>query len=224
MLQTKDVTKKLGINRDRIKYFKRQGVFIQENPAEGFTDKDIYNLERLVVLTKAGLTCDDIIEIQNGKCSLSEAFVSRRKKLEDKIKQMEGSLKLSSEMLSEEVQYESLSTDYYLDVIRKREEAGEEFMDIDEDYFQLSLNRKIRCPQCQSEYDIDLGDYITGEYSSSDRRDDDMGPDNYYQFDTEDNYKCPCCGKKLQVTGWIREYPISSVDSEHIDISLVEEA
>ena len=45
-----------------------------------------------------------------------------------------------------------------------------------------------------------------------------MGTDIVYSFDSEDNCKCPYCGKVLHITGWIRKYPSGALDSEEINI------
>ena len=49
-----------------------------------------------------------------------------------------------------------------------------------------------------------------------------MGPDAVYSFDSGTDCECPCCGKTLHITGWIREYPIGILDYEEIDVDLFE--
>lgn len=49
-MQTKEVTKLLGINRERIKYFKKQGVFVPEKAITDsknaeYTERDVATLE-----------------------------------------------------------------------------------------------------------------------------------------------------------------------------------
>lgn len=76
-MQTKDITEALGIPRERIKYYKKEGVFVPENPVVNgkteFTERDFENLKRLVILTKTGLSCADIRKVQTGAKSLQEA-------------------------------------------------------------------------------------------------------------------------------------------------------
>ena len=48
-----------------------------------------------------------------------------------------------------------------------------------------------------------------------------MGPDVVHSFDSEENCKCPYCGKTLHIEGWIREYPIGILDSEEIYINML---
>jgi len=58
-MRTKEVTKMLGINRERVKYFKKQGVFVPEKTiTDGknaeYTEMDVATLRKLVILTKSG--------------------------------------------------------------------------------------------------------------------------------------------------------------------------
>ena len=55
-MKPKEIQQKLDINADRIKFFKREGVFTPENPPSGnrstdYTKADFESLQRLVVLT-----------------------------------------------------------------------------------------------------------------------------------------------------------------------------
>ena len=53
------------------------------------------------------------------------------------------------------------------------------------------------------------------------KKDNNMGPDVVHSFDSEENCKCPYCGKTLHIVGWIREYPIGILDSEEIYINML---
>lgn len=66
-----------------------------------------------------------------------------------------------------------------------------------------------------------IEDYVCSE--SSEERENGMGPDFIRYFDSEQNYKCPECGKVIRIAGWKREYPMGAFDSEEVNISLVDE-
>ena len=66
-----------------------------------------------------------------------------------------------------------------------------------------------------------MEDYIAD--SSSFEKDSGMGPDLVHSFDTEYSCRCPYCDSIIRVSGWIREYPIGTYDSEDIDIDVVED-
>lgn len=149
------------------------------------------------------------------------AIEERRKKIEEKMKQMKGSLYLSAEMLECGIQYDSMETGHYWGIVTQRESEGEKFMDIDDGYWQISLIRTVECPHCLKEQEIDLEDFLYDE--SSYEKENGMGPDIVYSFDSEENYECPFCGKMFQVSGWIREYPMGMYDSENVDITKLDE-
>ena len=50
-----------------------------------------------------------------------------------------------------------------------------------------------------------------------------MGPDAVHSFDSETSCTCPYCGKVLHISGWIREYPLGTLDSEGIDVDTFED-
>jgi len=228
-MQTKEVTKMLGVNRERIKYFKKQNVFMPENTvvdskSAEYTEGDVTALRKLVILTKSGLTCGDIKRIQNGEWTLQEAIVERRKIIEDEMRRMRGSLSLTEEMVKIGVQFDSMPIEYLWNEIQQKEHEGEAFMDFEDmyGYRPVPLMRSGDCPHCNAVQEIDLVDYLWDETLNESHRENDMGPDIVYSFDTEDCIGCDKCGKAFQVRGWIREYPVGAYDSEHIDILKVE--
>ena len=229
-MQTQDVTKLLGINRERIKYFKKQNVFTPENLSYDsknaeYTEKDVEALQKLVVLTKSGLTCGDIKKVQDGEWTLQEAIVERRRLIEEEMERMRGSLHLSEALLENNAQYDSMPTAYFWGELKRKEQEGEQFMDVEDlyGYRPVPLVRSVKCPHCDKEQNIDFEDYLYDETSNESRFDDDMGPDVVYSFDTEESYECEDCGRVFRVEGWIREYPVGAYDSEQINVQIVEE-
>ena len=224
-MQTKDITNALGIQRERIKYYKEHKVFVPEDPKTNkkgvYTERDFENLKRLVILTKAGLTCQDIQKVQSGEISLQEAIENRMAINQTKLERIRGSLSLSHELLYTDIKYESMPTESLLHFIKDKEDAGEIFMGVDE-YYPVPLYRSLRCPYCNKEITVNLEDFLYSQ--SSCEKENGMGPDLVYSFDSEDNYNCPECGELVILEGWIREYPIGAYDSENINISKWEES
>lgn len=227
-MRPKEIQEKLGIEADRIKLFKREGIFYPENPPSGnrgtnYTETDFENLRLIVVLTKSGLTCRDIRKMQDGECSLNEAIVSRMNNIEAEIVRKQNALSMLSEILDDKAEFETFETEHYWDVIARREAAGDEFVDVEDmyGYQAISLIRGICCPHCGEESEVDLEDYMYDQ--SSYEKENGMGSDVVYSFDSEGNYQCPECGRILQIEGWIREYPIGAYDSENINVEEIEE-
>ena len=98
--QAKEACELLGVNNNRLKYFKKMEIFVSETKKAVYTANDIARLKQLVVLTKAGLTCDDIKNIDSRKVSFTKAIELRRKIMEDKLQQIHGALSLSAELLN----------------------------------------------------------------------------------------------------------------------------
>ena len=78
------------------------------------------------------------------------------------------------------------------------------------------LERKITCPYCKKTVQVDLENYMTGE--SSTEKENGMGQDLVYYFDTDKQYECSNCKSLVKIEGWIREYPIGVLDSEKINV------
>ena len=226
-MRPKEIQVKLGISADRIKLYKREGVFSPENPPSGnrgtnYTEKDYDNLKLLTVLTKSGLTCSDIRKLQHGEWTLPEAIRARQKSIDEEIERKRNSLKLLSQILDAKAEFETFDTSYFWDIIQQREEEGKEFIRFEDlyGYEPVSLVRSVECPHCHTEQEIDLEDYVYNE--SSDERESGMGPDVVYSFDTNEYFECPYSGKVFRVSGWIREYPMGAYDSEDILIEALE--
>ncbi len=222
-MRPKEIQEKLNIDADRIKLFKREGIFTPENPPSGnrstnYTDTDYEHLRLLVVLTKSGLTCSDIRKLQEGECTLEEAIKNRKDNISAEIKRKQNAIVLLSELLADKVEFETFETDHYWNVIAAREAAGEEFINTEDlyGYRAVSLIRNIKCPYCGEEHEVDLEDYMYDQ--SSYEKENGMGPDVVYSFNSEDSYKCPECGKTIQIEGWIREYPEGAYDSEDVNV------
>lgn len=226
-MRPKEIQEKLGINADKIKLYKREGVFSPENPPSGnrgtnYTDTDFDNLQLLVVLTKSGLTCSDIRKLQDGEWTLPEAIRARQKSIGEEIERKRNSLELLSQILDAKAEFETFETKCFWNIIQQREAEGDEFISFEDlyGYESVSLVRTIECPYCHEDQESDLQDYVYDQ--SSDERENGMGPDMVYSFDTDENFECPCCGRHFQVCGWIREYPMGAYDSEDIFVEALD--
>ncbi|MEG1545562.1 MAG: hypothetical protein RR382_13755, partial [Tannerellaceae bacterium] len=179
---------------------------------------DCENLRLLVVLTKSGLTCSDIRKLQDGEYTLKEVITARKDNIETEMQRKKNALEILSKLLTDKVEFATFETDHYWNVIAAREAEGEEFINTEDmySYRAVSLIRSIKCPYCGEEYEVDLEDYMYDQ--SSYEKENGMGPDVVYSFNSEDNYECSECGKVINIDGWIREYPEGAYDSEDINV------
>ena len=222
-MRPKEIQEKLGIDAERIKLFKREGIFKPEHPPVGnkatdYTEADFKNLQRIVVLTKSGLTCGDIKKLQAGELDLEQAIRERKQYINDELERKRNALKMLDNLLDDSAEFDTFQTQHYWDIISEKEAAGEEFIDIEDmyGYRPVSLERAVKCPHCGHEENVDLEDFMYDE--SSYEKENGMGPDLVYSFNSEDCYECPECGHTLKIEGWIREYPMGAYDSEDIKV------
>lgn len=225
-MRPKELQEKLGITADRIKFYKKQDLFSPENPTSGnkatnYTEADYKALKVLEVLTKSGFTCGDIKKMQDEELSLSEVAKSRMEDIKAEIQRKQNSMIMLTAMVDDQAEFSTLDTDYYWNIIRGKENAGEKFIDVEDiyGYHPVSFIRDIECPSCGNSFEVDLEDYLYDESSSE--HENGMGPDLMYSFDSEECYECPGCGKLVRIRGWIREYPVGAYDSEDIQTNVI---
>ncbi|MDT3702174.1 MAG: hypothetical protein ROZ36_03865 [Thermincola sp.] len=61
-----------------------------------------------------------------------------------------------------------MSTDYFWNKIKQKEQEGDAFMDVNDlyDYRPVPLMRTVKCPHCSAEQEVDLEDYLWDETSN----------------------------------------------------------
>lgn len=168
------------------------------------------------------MTCSDIRKLLNGEWTLLEAIKARQKSIDEEIERKRNSLELFSQILDEKAEFETFETKHFWTIIQQREADGDEFISFKDlyGYESLTLVRTIECPHCHEVQEIDLEDYVYDQ--SGDERENGMGLDIAYSFDTEEYFECHYCEKRFQVSGWIREYPIGAYDSEDIFVEALD--
>jgi len=171
-MRPKEIKEKLGLDANRIKLFKREGIFLPENPPSGnrgtnYSDADFENLRLITVLTKSGLTCSDIRKLQDGDWTLKEAIEARRRSINTDMTKKRNSLELLAKIQSDEADFETFNTGYYWTVIKGQEAAGVEFMDVEDEYgyMPVSLIHNVECPFCHAKQKVDLEDFLCDQSS-----------------------------------------------------------
>lgn len=131
-MKPSEVSKLLGITPNRIKYLKRKGVFtpqrqVAENRPTDYTTHDVAELKKLVVLSKLGLTCADIKKLQDGRWTLEEAVIARRKIILARQQQILHSLELTDVILRDGAKFDTFDSNYYWDMAAQIEEVEETY-------------------------------------------------------------------------------------------------
>ncbi len=116
-MKPKELQNALGINANRIKRLKREGLFCPENPPTGnrpteYTERDYERLKKITALTNAGFTCSDIRKMEAGDCEYKDILEARISSLRVSIERKQKALAALT----------ALYHDYNLSPDRKQEE------------------------------------------------------------------------------------------------------
>lgn len=128
-MRPKEFCEALHISENVIKKYKKEGLFFPEHPSEGnratdYTKTDMQNLKKLLVLSKAGLTCSDLKRLQGSETRLQEALKARRAVINDKMKKMRNSLDMLVTLLDDKADFNDFQTEHYWNDIAEKEAAG----------------------------------------------------------------------------------------------------
>ena len=159
-MKAKEIEEMYGISSQKIKDYKKAGVFssasaTSNGKAIDYSAEDVETLVKINVLGKAGLTVKDIGEVQNGECTLQQAFRNRYHVIEEKIKQYTNSLELLQTFLTQGFTYEDFPAMQQWEIINANMANGVQYYDEFEDD-GLDFERTIECPCCHNKITVDL--------------------------------------------------------------------
>lgn len=135
-MKINDVEQALGISKANIRFYEKQGLLTperSENKYRNYSDADIERLKTIIVLRKLGIPVQNIGKILNGDLDFQDAMRENVSDLEKQIKQLEGALNLSRQILRE--QEDRLDTARYWEIIQQKEAQGEQFLNIVSEYW-----------------------------------------------------------------------------------------
>ncbi len=142
-MKVKELENMLSISRSNIRFYEKQGLFSPErrdNNYRDYSDADVDALKRIIVFRKMGFTVEEILLIQKGELSFSEAFPKAQLRIESEIEQLNGSIKIVKQVSNEYLSFDEIDIDKYWKNINQSEKTGEKFIDICKDYLKVELN------------------------------------------------------------------------------------
>lgn len=134
-MKINDVEKLLGISKANIRFYEKEGLVSparSDNGYRDYSDGDVDRLKDIIILRKLGVSVEDIGRIFSGELALPDALEANSAELERQIENLQGALRLSRQMAAEAPA--EVDTERYWEMIREREEDGEEFGDILNDH------------------------------------------------------------------------------------------
>ncbi len=132
-MKINEVEKLLGIPMATIRFYEKEGLLTpqrNENSYREYSEDDIQLIKKIIVFRKIGLSVEDIKHILEDELSLQNALSKNIISLHEKMKELDGAIKLSMEMQENNLENSAFNTEYYWDLIHKEEQGGNRFCEI----------------------------------------------------------------------------------------------
>ena len=143
-MNIKEVEALLSISRANVRYYEKEGLLAptrKDNNYRDYSDEDVSNLKKILVLRKIGFTIEEIAAMQKGTMSLDDALGENIRRLQQTIDDLHGALEVALDMQKRCEQYDTMDEDGYWNIITGREKNGKRFADACRDYadFEIEL-------------------------------------------------------------------------------------
>ena len=142
-MDIKEVEKNLSVTRANIRYYEKEGLISpvrKKNNYRDYSDEDIAELKKVLVLRKIGFSVKEIKDMQNNSLSLTEALNADIERLNQTIEELQGSLEVAKELEKEHTDFEKIDTERYWNLINYIEKNGVKFADLLRDYASFELD------------------------------------------------------------------------------------
>lgn len=139
-MDIKEVEKLLFVTRANVRFYEKEGLINpkrKENNYRDYCEDDILQLKKILIFRKLGFTIKEISDMQNGELSLDKALDDNIKRLEDEIKDLQGSIELARKIEKDHNDFENMDENYYWDIMNSEEQKGKKFVDICNDYLMF---------------------------------------------------------------------------------------
>lgn len=125
-----------GISKKNIRFYEEQELIRpNRDPANGYREyslADIEDLNRIKLLRKLGISCEDIRRIQNGSLSLGECMDHHIISLSHRRQDLIHNQEICEQLIEERTDLASLDAEAYLEKISEMEKGGTRFMNVRE--------------------------------------------------------------------------------------------
>ncbi|MDD5949985.1 MAG: MerR family transcriptional regulator [Lachnospiraceae bacterium] len=132
-MKIREVEEQTGLTRANIRFYESKGLLKpqrQENNYRDYTQQDLEQLQRIVLLRKLGVPVEDIHQLLLGETSLRDTIVATQEELQKKIEELNGALELCKIIEERKETLDSLDVAEYRRLLEEKEEQGKQFMDI----------------------------------------------------------------------------------------------
>lgn len=125
-----------GISKKNIRFYEEQELIRpNRDPANGYREyslSDVEDLNRIKLLRKLGISCEDIRKLQNRSLSLGECMDHHIISLSHRRQDLMHNQEICEKLMKEHTDFAGLDAAAYLDEISEMEKGGTRFMNVRE--------------------------------------------------------------------------------------------
>lgn len=132
-MKINEVEKLLDVPMATIRFYEKEGLLAPQRNANSYRDyseRDVQLIKKIIIFRKIGISVEDIKRILDDKLSLQDALSKNIFSLQEKMKELDGAIKLCMEMQENDQRNDAFDTDHYWNMIHKEEEGGNKFFEI----------------------------------------------------------------------------------------------
>lgn len=143
----KEVEDQLELPRATIRFYEKEGLI---HPKRGeksyreYSEDDVADLKKIVVLRKIGLSVDDIEDFFEDAVPLQELLGKTITELEVKKNELEAAIRVCKKMQDKQESRESFDGESYWQEIREEERTGKRFMELVNDVVEYEEDTFLR--------------------------------------------------------------------------------
>ncbi|MBR3706423.1 MAG: MerR family transcriptional regulator [Firmicutes bacterium] len=143
-MKINEVEKILGVPKATIRFYEKEGLLMplrNEKAYREYSEEDVEQIKKIIVFRKIGIPVEDIRQILNDKMTLQEALSKNIFSLYEKMKELEGVLKLCMILQEKDAENDSFDTGYYWEMVHNEETAGKKFFAVINDV--ISFEKQV---------------------------------------------------------------------------------
>ena len=133
-MKINQVAELAGITSKNIRFYEDQGLISPDrNPDNGYREytlKDAEKLERIKLLRKLGVSCENIRMLQDGELGFDECMYEHMEKLDRDGRNIEHMKAMCSLLIDEVDDISEIKASVYLEKMRGLEKGGAKFMNV----------------------------------------------------------------------------------------------
>ena len=132
-MKINQVEELVGITKKNIRFYESQGLLNPnrdpENGYREYTLEDVRQLERVKLLRKLDIPCEQIRNVMDGKLTLSACVKDQQEALEKRGSDLQRMQELCNLLSEEAADFDSLDAAAFLENMKKLEQGGVRFVD-----------------------------------------------------------------------------------------------